>query len=83
MQHGLPCISTTEGGIPNIIDNGKTGFIVEKHNATQLADKIAWLISHPKQSKEMGENGYRKYQKEFTLSVFENRMKEILMECVQ
>lgn len=83
MQHGLPCISTTEGGIPNIIDNGKTGFIVEKHNATQLADKIAWLISHPKQSKEMGENGYRKYQKEFTLSVFENRMKEILMECIQ
>ena len=83
MQHGLPCISTTEGGIPDIIDNGKTGFIVEKHNATQLADKIAWLISHPKQSKEMGENGYRKYQKEFTLSVFENRMKEILMECIQ
>lgn len=83
MQHHIACIASNEGGIPDIIDNGKTGFIVEKHNATQLAEKIAWLISHPKQSKEMGENGYRKYQKEFTLSVFENRMKEILMECVQ
>lgn len=83
MQHRLPCISTTEGGIPDIIDNGKTGFIVEKHNAAQLADKIVWLINHPEQRIKMGEDGYRKYQKEFTLPVFENRMKEILLECVR
>lgn len=29
MEQGLPCISTNEGGIPGIIEEGKTGFIVE------------------------------------------------------
>ena len=32
MQQGLPCISTNEGGIASIIDDGKTGFLVEKQN---------------------------------------------------
>ena len=33
MQQGLPCISTNEGGIASIIDDGKTGFLVEKQKA--------------------------------------------------
>ena len=81
MQQGLPCISTDEGGIPDIIDEGKTGFIVEKKDARQLADRIRYLIEHPESCKKMGENGYRKYRSQFTLRTFENRMKEILAEC--
>ena len=81
MQQKLPCISTNEGGIPDIIDEGKTGFIVEKKNAEQLANKLIYLIEHPEQRKEMGKNGYKKYRSQFTLQTFENRMKEILTEC--
>lgn len=29
MQHGLPCISTNEGAISDIVDDGVTGYIVE------------------------------------------------------
>lgn len=29
----------------------------------------------------MGENGYKKYQNKYTLPIFEDRMKNILMEC--
>ena len=48
-SHGTkpPCISTNEGGIPGIIEEGKTGFIVEKHSPQQLAEKIEYLIDHP------------------------------------
>lgn len=81
MQQGLPCISTNEGGIPDIIDEGKTGFIVEKKNAEQLADKISYLINHPERCKEMAENGYKKYRSQFTLQMFEERMKGILEKC--
>ena len=81
MQHHIVCIASNEGGIPDIIDEGKTGFIVEKKNAEQLANKLIYLIEHPEQRKEMGKNGYKKYRSQFTLQTFENRMKEILTEC--
>ena len=78
MQHYLPCISTTEGGISGIIEDGKTGFLVEKLNSSELAEKIEYLLNHPNERKRMGENGYRKFVNEFTLEKFEARMVEIL-----
>ena len=52
MMSGLPIISTDDG-ISDIIDDGETGFIVEKKNSQIIADKIKFLISNPKISKDM------------------------------
>ena len=82
MQHHLPCISTTEGGIPGIIDDGKTGFLVPKHDAETLAEKIQVLLTDAELRQRMGEAGREKFEKEFTLEVFEKRMAEILRENV-
>ena len=82
MQHRLPCVSTTEGGIPGIIDEGKTGFLVPKYNAAILANKIETLLTDSALRQRMGEAGRRKFEKEFTLEVFEKRMAEILKTCV-
>ena len=82
MQHRLPCVSTTEGGIPGIIDEGKTGFLVPKYNAAILANKIEFLLSDSALRQRMGEAGREKFEKEFTLEVFEKRMAKILKICV-
>ena len=82
MQHHLPCVSTTEGGIPGIIDEGKTGFLIEKHDFHTLADKLEYFIEHPQESKRMGENGYRKFHDKFTLRKFEESMVGILNDCL-
>lgn len=83
MQHHLPCVSTTEGGIPGIIDDGKTGFLVPKHDAETLAEKIQTLLSDATLRQRMGEAGREKFEKEFTLEVFEKRMAEILSDNVK
>lgn len=83
MQHHLPCVSTTEGGIPGIIDDGKTGFLVPKHDAETLAEKIQTLLSDADLRQRMGEAGREKFEKEFTLEVFEKRMAEILSDNVK
>ena len=83
MQHHLPCISTTEGGIPGIIDDGKTGFLVPKHDAENLAEKIQVLLTDAELRQRMGKAGREKYEKEFTLEVFEKRMAEILSDNVK
>lgn len=83
MQHHLPCVSTTEGGIPGIIDDGKTGFLVPKHDAENLAEKIQVLLTDAELRQRMGKAGREKYEKEFTLEVFEKRMAEILSNNVK
>lgn len=78
MEHAVPCISAREGGVSAIIDDGVNGFMVEKRDANVLADRIEFLLTHPKERTRMGIAGYQKFKNEFTLPKFETRMKQIL-----
>lgn len=78
MQHGLPCVSTKEGGIPDIIENGRTGLLAERQNAHDLADKIGWLIDNPAERSTMGLAGLQRYKQKFTLPSFESNFASIM-----
>lgn len=78
MQHGLPVISTFEGGIPDLIEDGVNGFLVLQKDAAALAEKMEILIKDSEMRQQMGAAGRKKYEEQFTLDVFENRMKNIL-----
>jgi len=78
MQFGLPAISCNEGAISDIIEDGKTGFVIEKKNSEILAEKIKWLIDHPNYAKIIGDNATEKFYKNYTLDIFERRLKKIL-----
>ena len=83
IEQGLACIATNEGGIPDVIDEGITGYIVEKKNAIVLADKIEFLIKNPNLCRKMGEAGKKKFLEKFTLDKFENRLKDILLDILK
>ena len=78
MQFGLPIISTREGGIPDIVSENETGYLVEKQDAKELADKLQILIENPDIRKRMGIAAKIKFDKFFEIGVFENNIKEIL-----
>ena len=78
MQHGLPCVATDEGAIADIIDDGKTGYVVTKKQPTALAEKLEILIKDAELRKNMGLAGRHKYEMYYTLTTFEKRMAEIL-----
>lgn len=82
MQQKITCIASDEGGIPDIVDDGNTGYIVPKKDANVIADKIEYLYNYPEVNKQMGENGYRKYNEMFTLDIFEHRFTEILLDLL-
>lgn len=82
MQYHLPCISTPEGGIPGIIEDGVSGFIIQKNDPNMLAEKLKFFILNPKACQEMGEKGFEKFQKEFTLDKFEHNLCNILRICM-
>ncbi|MDD2200125.1 MAG: glycosyltransferase family 4 protein [Bacteroidales bacterium] len=83
LKFGLPIITTPEGGIPDIVEDGITGFLVPQKDALSLAEKIEILIQNPSLRQQMGEAGRLKYEQEFTLNKFEERLKGILMEIIQ
>jgi len=78
MQHSLPVISTFEGGIPDIVTEGITGYLVPPKDIEMLANKLELLINHPQLRKEMGNAGQKKYEEEFSLNMFEYRLKTIV-----
>jgi glycosyltransferase involved in cell wall biosynthesis len=51
---GLPVVTTTVGGIPETIESGKNGFLVEPFNPKTFGEKILYLLEHPAFAKEMG-----------------------------
>ncbi len=60
-----PVIATRVGGIPEVIEDGEHGYLVEPGDATELADAIARLLSHPATRDRM-EQAVRRLRNDFT-----------------
>ena len=83
MEYQLPCISTHEGGIPSVVEEGVTGKLLKEKSSTDLANLIASFIDNPDWCTSMGIAGRKRFQKLFTLDVFEHNMKSILDESTK
>jgi len=58
----VPAVVSNVGGLPEVVENGKTGFIVESMNPQAAADAISKLIDDPDLKESMGVNA-RKFVK--------------------
>lgn len=74
MQFGIPIITTKEGAIPEIVEDGITGFLVEKQNSQQIAEKIEILVKNHFLRKKMGEAARKKYLENYNLEIFEQNL---------
>ena len=83
MQFSLPVISTTEGGILDVVNDGVTGFLVPLRNVTALARKIEVLIDDTALRHKMGEAGRERFYTNFTAEKFEERLVNILKDSVK
>ena len=54
---GLPVISTFHAGIPDVIINNKTGFLVNEHDVDEMASKMMLLLGDYDKAKNMGDKG--------------------------
>jgi glycosyltransferase involved in cell wall biosynthesis len=51
---GLPVVASRVGGLSSLIENGKTGILVEPDDSRELAAAIIDMLENPKKAKEMG-----------------------------
>jgi len=52
-----PVIATNVGGIPELMKDGETGFLIEKNNSDELFEKLSMLLNNLENAKEMGVKG--------------------------
>ncbi len=78
MKYGLPIVSTYEGGIPDLVDEGITGYLVRQQDSINLAKQIELMIINSELRAKMGTAAKAKFDKEYTLEKFENRFVDIL-----
>lgn len=81
MKHRLVLISTAEGAIPDIIQNGVNGLIIEKNNTQALANAMQQLIESPETVQKMRQSAQEAYQTQFSDSLFIERLSRILSEA--
>jgi glycosyltransferase involved in cell wall biosynthesis len=62
-----PVVATNVGGIPELMEDGKTGFLVEKGNANDLLEKLSMSINNLENSNEMGKKGREFVKNNFNL----------------
>ena len=60
-----PIVATNVGGIPELMVDGETGYLVEKDNADDLFEKLSTLIIDQEKAKEMGKEGEKIVTKNF------------------
>jgi glycosyltransferase involved in cell wall biosynthesis len=57
MAAGLPVVATRVSGIPEIVEDGVTGLLVEPGEEQALADCLLWMLQHTTEAAEMGRLG--------------------------
>lgn len=67
MAGGLPVVSTTVSGIPEAVDDGTTGMLVEPEDARGLAAALGSLLAQPDLRRSMGIAGRQRFGREFSI----------------
>ncbi|MEA2020604.1 MAG: glycosyltransferase [Patescibacteria group bacterium] len=84
MASGLPVVASKIGGIPNAVEDGKTGFLVEPGNVEELSEELIKVLKDDKLREHIGEEARGLAKEKFsqesmvkeTISVISNSISE-------
>lgn len=79
MACGTPVLATSVGGIPDVIKDGETGFIMENNSPECIAENVMRVLNHPNLDKIV-KNARKLVEKEFTYEAAVGRYRMILKE---
>lgn len=74
MAMGLPIVSTYHSGIPEVVEDGVTGFLVPERDVDALAEKLNYLIEHPEIWSEMGLAGRKFVEENYDINKLNDKL---------
>ncbi len=79
MYHSKPCIGAKAGGVPEVIEDGKTGILCKHDDVKSLSESIIRLLKDKSLSALMGKAGYERFNDNFSFQIYKKRLKEIII----
>jgi glycosyltransferase involved in cell wall biosynthesis len=83
MACGTPAICTNVCSLPELVEDGVSGFVVPPNDAEALAAKIRWLQTHPGAARQMGDAARQRVLQRFTWSQVADRCLEIYQQLAR
>jgi glycosyltransferase involved in cell wall biosynthesis len=74
MAYRLPCVGSDTGGVPEVIDDGRTGYLVPVGDHEAVAARVIDMLDKPERMLEMGDAGRQKVEERFTWDRVVDRM---------
>jgi len=82
MAFGKPIIGSRIGGIPEQIEDGKTGLLFEMGNVAELAEKMELLAGDAELRDQMGRAARSKLEQEYSLAEHNRQLLSIYSELL-
>ena len=82
MSIGIPVIGTLSGGLPEMLDDGKAGLLVEPDNVQEMADAICKLLSDQDYAKKLGSIGHQRVKDIYTTKVHARNVEEVYADIL-
>jgi glycosyltransferase involved in cell wall biosynthesis len=79
---GLPVVATAVGGVPEIVLNEQTGYLVPARQPEALAERVGRILSNPDLGKEFGRKGCQFVEKNFSIQRMIREMEELYTEVL-
>lgn len=66
MASGTPVVASSLGGLPEVVDHGVTGFLVEPGNSSELRERLAQILGDRRLAERLGQNARERFLEKFT-----------------
>lgn len=83
MACGVPVVAPNISSIPEIVENGKTGFIYKEEDVQDAVEKIYKAIGHRKRYRQLSKNARKRVEKNFSISIVANQYMNLLREVAR
>jgi glycosyltransferase involved in cell wall biosynthesis len=83
MMRGTAVVASNAGGLAEIIQNSRTGVLVQPDNVDDLASALTDLLQSPKRAEQMGRSGREFALRDLRLEAFVDRFIEVYQRLVQ
>ena len=83
MMHRLPIVATAVGAVPDMVEHGVNGFLVEPGKAEPLAQALCTLLDSPQLCQEFGRRSYDKAVERYTWEGTGQRIRNRILKEIQ